>query len=933
MNETIGAGTNNPSRAKEWEKAAVDEENRRRQEQLEGRLRDLEERVKRGSMTAEQAQATKEKMMALERDRLEAAGRAKIEAAAKVELETAAAALNQAPSNKSESPAEDKEFGHFQVASGTSKEAEFKRLTGEDWPGEKYYAVTYGVDEGYDEPIENWTIYERPAVEAQQQPETITNDEVFGHFQVASGTSKEAEFKRLTGEDWPGVEYYATCYGVDEGYDEPIENWTIYKRSSNEQDPTDASEGEDNPEDKDNAEGEKDPNDKDDSKGEGSPEENKNKVDLGDPTVKKLEIAIDKNKTERLEKIEEDLSKMLPDLAELYARNRRIIIGAKNRAEFERVKGEYSELLDEALKLKSEASFNKGMGELSEKLEKRAEELTQQIQAQLIEFVGGDPESTEKTQEEVDAERTRLVEEAEKILRAEYGEMTKELEANVNADFLSGYLEEAAKLEDATINALDNGTACRRFVNKVINNKTLKRALIAAGAVGLAATGIGLVTGLAAGTMSVGLGFTTGGVALGAGKGALMGGLMSRQNSKNSAVRGFASEEEIKAQLESIDSEDANAAPLAKWLLDQYSSAKDQDLASNRKRTALSAGIGAAIGGLMSGVHFNNIESHEITDRVRVGTEPGKLEIDYFDNVDVARGGGMYDSFTQMGGNPEDLQRALDIAHSIDSTYNMVPGSNGVTAGFNGQVGEFAHTYPGPISEWPSVAQSYMKEVADAWARAGLIPSHMAGGGPIYDTVTKTVIKLVPNVFMDTLARATATVGAGAIGGVIGGAGQERPRINVKTPEASPSTPETGFEAPTVDDIYKKLRELEQQGQSTEATSEPEAPTVDDIYKKLRELEQQGQSTEATSEPEASKDNVTTEIIREFGDRISKTGIEIMTSQDGLNEVNSARIAEWWDTLDEDTKNEITQYETTLRGSNYGRALKTWLQINPQGQS
>ena len=829
MSETINSSNINSADAKEWERVALDEETRRSKEQFEGRLRDIDERVKRGSMTAEQAQATKEKMMALERDRLEAAGRAKIEAAAKVELETAAAALNQAPSNKSESPAEDKEFGHFQVA---------------------------------------------------------------------SGTSKEAEFKRLTGEDWPGVEYYATCYGVDEGYDEPIENWTIYKRSSNEQDPTDASEGEDNPEDKDNAEGEKDPNNNDDTKGEGDPEENKNKVDLGDPTVKKLEIAIDKNKTERLEKIEEDLSKMLPDLAELYARNRRIIIGAKNRAEFERVKGEYSELLDEALKLKSEASFNKGMGELSEKLEKRAEELTQQIQAQLIEFVGGDPESTEKTQEEVDAERTRLVEEAEKILRAEYGEMTKELEANVNADFLSGYLEEAAKLEDATIDALDNGTACRRFVNKVINNKTLKRALIAAGAVGLAVTGIGLVTGLAAGTMSVGLGFTTGGVALGAGKGALMGGLMSRQNSKNSAVRGFASEEEIKAQLESIDSEDANAAPLAKWLLDQYSSAKDQDLASNRKRTALSAGIGAAIGGLMSGVHFNNIESHEITDRVRVGTEPGKLEIDYFDNVDVARGGGMYDSFTQMGGNPEDLQRALDIAHSIDSTYNMVPGSNGVTTGFNGQVGEFAHTYPGPISEWPSVAQSYMKEVADAWARAGLIPSHMAGGGPIYDTVTRTVIKLVPNVFMDTLARATTTVGAGIIGSAIGGAGAERQPITTESPENPPSTPEATPEAPTSEDLDRKLEAIEQTQVSPENT-----PSLVDF------------------------------ITEEFGDKVGETGIEIMTSQDGLNEVNSARIAEWWDTLDEDTKNEITQYETTLRGSNYGRALKTWLQINPQGQS
>ena len=875
MSEIINDSNNNNANTKEWEQIALDEERRRSQEQLEGRLRNIDERVKRGSMTEEQAQATKEKMMALERARLEAASKAELEANAKLEIEASASNTNQDQVSQSEASTGNKVFSTFQVASGTSKEAEFKRLTGEDWPGEKYYAVTYGIDEGYDEPIENWTIYERPAAEAQQQPETITNDEVFGHFQVASGTSKEAEFKRLTGEDWPGVEYYATCYGVDEGYDEPIENWTIYKRSSNEQDPTDASEGEDNPEDKDNAEGEKDPNDKDDSKGEGSPEENKNKVDLGDPTVKKLE-----------------------DLAELYARNRRIIIGAKNRAEFERVKGEYSELLDEALKLKSEASFNIGMGELSEKLEKRADELTQQIQAQLLEFVGGDPENTEKTQEEVDAERTRLVEEAEKTLRAEYGEMTKELETSVNTNFLSDYLEEAAKLEDATINALDNGTACRRFVDKVLNNKVLKGALIVAGVAGLAATGVGLVTGLAAGTMSVGLGFTTGGVALGAGKGALMGGLMSRQNSKNSAVRGFASEEEIKAQLESIDSEDANAAPLAKWLLDQYSSAKDQDLASNRKRTALSAGIGAAIGGLMSGVHFNNIESHEITDRVRVGTEPGKLEIDYFDNVDVARGGGMYDSFTQMGGNPEDLQRALDIAHSIDSTYNMVPGSNGVTTGFNGQVGEFAHTYPGPISEWPSVAQSYMEEVANAWARAGLIPSHMAGGGPIYDTVTRTVIKLIPNVFMDTLARATTTVGAGIIGSAIGGAGAERQPITTESPENPPSTPEAAPEAPTSEDLDRKLEAIEQTQVSPENT-----PSLVDF------------------------------ITEEFGDKVGETGIEIMTSQDGLNEVNSARIAEWWDTLDEDTKNEITQYETTLRGSNYGRALKTWLQINPQGQS
>ena len=71
-------------------------------------------------------------------------------------------------------------------------------------------------------------------------------------------------------------------------------------------------------------------------------------------------------------------------------------------------------------------------------------------------------------------------------------------------------------------------------------------------------------------------------------------------------------------------------------------------------------------------------------------------------------------------------------------------------------------------------------------------------------------------------------------------------------------------------------------------------------------------------------------IAEGFGDRVGETGVEIMTSEEGLNEINSARIAEWWNTLDEDTKREVVDYETTLRGSNYGRALKTWLEINPQ---
>ncbi|MBP5647813.1 hypothetical protein J6X04_00790 [Candidatus Saccharibacteria bacterium] len=922
---------------------------------------------------------------------LEITGRQDAEAEERARLEAEERARLEAEENTQSQPettSGDKEFAKFQVASGVSKEAEFKRLTGEDWPGEKYYAVTAGADEGYDEPIENWTIYERPASEITQQPEAISEDEVFGHFQVASGVSKEAEFKRLTGEDWPGVEYYATCYGVDEGYDEPIENWTIYKRSNANQAPNtdpdggDKPDGEKDPSDGDKpndgekqpgsntADGEKDPDDK-------TPEGNKNKVDLGEGDLKNLEVTIDEDKTERLKEIEDKLEAMLPELAELYARNRRIFVGAKNRADFIRVKGEYAKLLDESLKLKAEGVHRAGQVEISEKIQNRVDELNQEIQAKLLEFVGGDPENTEKTQEEVDAEKARLTEEAEKTLRAEYGDMVKELEANVSANFLSNYLDEAVKLEDATIDALDNGTICRKFVNKVINNKYLKGALIAAGVAGLAATGVGLGMGLAAGTMSVSLGYTAGGVALGAGKGAMMGGLMSRQDSRNSTVRGFVSEEDIKKQLEGINNQDADTSNVTSWLLEQYSGANTEDASSNRRKTAVAAGIGAALGGLVSGVHIDNVSTREVTERVQIGTEPTKYEPDLFDNVNIPKGHGMSTTFDQMGGDPSNLQKALDIAHKIDPKYGMVPGSNGETVGVGGQIGEFAHTYPGPISEWPDVAQSYMTEVAEEWARQGLIPSHMTGGEPIYDTVTRVVTEYVPNAFMNFLTRATATVGAGAIGGRIGGVG-ERPRITRSeteasepitnpepipeptpgpapepilggaptagsTPETPPSTPEATPTNVTQEDIDSKLAELEEAMKAAEAStsetgagSTPEATptnvTQEDIDSKLAELEEamKAAGVEIGDETPERIPTLADSIAEDFRDRAGEEGVAIMTSEEYINEENSARIARWWNTLDEDTKREISQFEMALGTSGYGRALREWIRLNNQ---
>ena len=65
------------------------------------------------------------------------------------------------------------------------------------------------------------------------QWDTLKNQPMSKTFQVAPGTTKEAEFKRLTGEDWPGKKYIAETSGADnfDGYDYPIETWTIRERT------------------------------------------------------------------------------------------------------------------------------------------------------------------------------------------------------------------------------------------------------------------------------------------------------------------------------------------------------------------------------------------------------------------------------------------------------------------------------------------------------------------------------------------------------------------------------------------------------------------------------------------------------------------------------------------------------------------------------
>ncbi len=692
----------------------------------------------------------------------------------------------------------------------------------------------------------------------------------------------------------------------------------------------------------------KDPNPDPDPNGEENPDKDPegdgNKVDL-DVKIKGIEQEFEQSRKERLEELEGKLGKMKPELAELYARNRRLFVGKANRAEFIKVQGEYKELMDEYLRLKGKESYEAGKHEIADYLEDRIEQLTSEIQEKLNEFVGGDPENSTKTQEEVDAEKQKLIEEAEKKLREEYGDRVDALKTKINAEFVEDYIKEASELEDSTIDALDNGTLCRKFVNKVLNNKILKGVLIGAGIAGLAVTGVGLIGGLAAGTMSIGLSFTAGGIAAGAAKGAFSGALMSRQNSKNSAVRGFASEEEIRKNLEGIDITDKNSdtANVAEYLMSQYDEAKNSDLKSNRKKTLISAGIGAAIGALMSGVQINNVETSTNEVKQVVGNEPTEIRAANLDNVNIPEGHGAYDTFTQLGGSPENYSKFEAIMTNLDPKYGLAPGSNGEVAGINGIVGNFAHTYPGTINTWPDAAQSYITEVANEAARQGLIPGFQTGGAPIYNTITQIVTKEVPNAFMNFLTRATATIGAGIIGSKIGNSETVRNNSDTESTPESPATeePTTDETEPISIDTTPEAPSGEApEGSNTEIEAETEAEAEDNGFEEIENsdlYDELFEGEETTPTAENTPDDIAEQINRQLrfreqvedslGNVIGDNGVSIVAERGTYTDATefANRAEAWWNSLSDDVKESVRSFERSVGDSDLGTPLRNWL--------
>lgn len=512
------------------------------------------------------------------------------------------------------------------------------------------------------------------------------------------------------------------------------------------------------------------------------------KIEIGDINIRGVEQTFNEIKKEDLEKAEKSLSELQPQIAELYARNRRLIVGGKNRAEFERVKGEYGKIMDQYLRLKTGETFENEKRALGGRLEQKLDELKADIEAKLTEFSKSEIGGPYRTQEEVDAEKAKLIKEAETAVKEWYDKEYAGIKTKVNTEFLEGLIKQETDLEKATTNALDNGSFCRKFVSKVLNNKVLKGALVTAGMVGLAATGVGIATGLAAGTLAVGFNLTGAGFALGAAKGGLGAALMSRQDSKISKVRGFASREDIAKQIGEMDvtGENADVQGVSNWLMKQYEQANRQDRSSNLKRTAVSTGIGALLGGLASGLHFDKTVNRTTTTTEIIDHNPIEYKPQLgAENVNVSPNHGYLQIFEQVGGDPNNAAQwdeAFKITQQIAQKYGVV---SDMSKGVISPTG-VPELLPGSPSTWDTTSQQFLNDILNTWASKGCIPGIRTGGDAIWGPVERTVPHIIKNSIVGYLARGTAYATGAAVGGAIGGA---------RAANRAPQSPETNVDS------------------------------------------------------------------------------------------------------------------------------------------
>lgn len=635
-----------------------------------------------------------------------------------------------------------------------------------------------------------------------------------------------------------------------------------------------------------------------------------------------------------LQNAKADLDACKASLVESYAKSRRLIVGENNRTEFTENQTRYRESLNRYLRIQTQITDRTKRILCGRDMESELNALNEKIKAGEI-----------------------TANEAKQALVDKWDKFQKDRKTAVSVTFVDEYVKEQQSLKSMTTNQIDNKGIYRQFVSKVINNKTLRTTLAIAGIAGL---GFALASGgLLAGGITLGLKYTVGGVALGAVKGAISAAVMSRQDSKNSAVRNFmGSEEEIRKQLEGIDPEnDENVKNVTDWLLEQYNKASQTDHASNVKRTAIAVGLGAAIGGFMSGVQIKsktpdtstktsnapNTSGQETANSYNGQEVPSEVGSSKINEISHAKGTGTQQLFREVGGDGDTYYSsgAHDIMAEVVKRYGMT-------------VGENDFTYPGPISEWPDTARAAFTEVANEWAKQGLlgnntIPINPPINNPIADIADEMVgdalsqqFEYIPNKLANRVVDATTAVGTGLLGGAIASRANHN---RITSPESLQLVDSTSDTEPIPDQYLFAI--LSQQGDQPARPQQPTRPQNDSA--------QQPQPTSGQPQPNQQPNNPNDTagnpiISRETpGDLINRLGLatkpnsllymtsEGLNGQDRINEgATSNKVSKWWNSLDENTRNEIIKYEqanadvlknTTLY--NWLNRIQRWFQQGP----
>ena len=613
---------------------------------------------------------------------------------------------------------------------------------------------------------------------------------------------------------------------------------------------------------------------------------------------KKAERAQEIKDLERqIEEAKKELKRREESLAESYAKNRRLFVGGKNRKEYMDNKQKYGESLTKYLQLEAKLKYLKGDQKNGEQIQTACDKLMQDITDGKI-----------------------SPEDAGKALSDKWIELSKKLQTDVSTQFVKQFIKENKDLENKTIDRIDNGSLYRKVVSKIIDNKVLKVALGAAGVAALGATGFGLATGAVAATLS----YTTGGILAGAGRGALSGMLMSRQSSKNSAVRSFTSEDEIKQKLESIDAANntQDVKNVTDWLMGQYDAANKADRSSNRKRTLIASTIGAVMGGAMSGVQINKVTTeHKSYDKV-IGHEPTEQHAALVNEVDHAKGTGTQQLFRELNGDGDSYfsSGAHEIMQDVLSKYEITP-----------------DVYAGKLADWPETARIAYTEVADEWAKHGLVDAIKTGGGPIYDTYSYTVNNIIADGLRNFFTQAGTAATAGALGGTI-----SRIRNRIRNPRAVPNVtpaaePTSPFEQ-TPSQVSANQPDQASVNQSTQQSAQPDQALAQQPTQQPNQAPTAQPNQAPTAQPDqapsqtgdvAPDDDYIRATIDRFKDipGVGEEGIKYLTSTDeqlSANDINGMNY--WSEEINSDVLRSILDYLRANADKPQGKALREYLE-------